>query len=205
MSSKNKVDPTIRPAFLADTATLTVLMDIAGEGVPNRLWLEMAEPGRSALEVGRERARREEGGFSYRHTTVALAGDEIAACLIGYLLDDPYDLTGLDDMPEPFRPLVRLEAKAPGTWYVNVIATFPEYRGQGIGARLLEIAGDRTREAGAAASSIIVGSWNAGAARLYSRCGYQVVAQEPAILPEAYLQTGDWLLMTRSLTKRTSS
>jgi ribosomal protein S18 acetylase RimI-like enzyme len=133
-----------------------------------------------------------------------LVGDEIAACLIGYLLEDPYDLTGLDDMPEAFRPLVRLEAKAPGTWYVNVIATFPEYRGQGLGARLLELTDDRTREAGASASSIIVGSWNAGAARLYSRCGYQVVAREPAILPEAYPQTGDWLLMTRPLTRRTS-
>ncbi len=204
MISSAKAEATTRPALLADAATLTVLMDIAGEGVPNRLWLEMAEPGRSALEVGRQRARREEGGFSYRHTTVALVGDEIAACLIGYLLDDPYDLTGLDDMPEPFRPLVRLEAKAPGTWYVNVIATFPEYRGQGLGARLLEVADDRTREAGASASSIIVGSWNTGAVRLYARCGYQAVAREPAILPEAYPQTGDWVLMTRPLAKRTS-
>ena len=145
MTSNTKSAPTIRAASLADAAAMAVLVDIAGEGVPNRLWLEMAESGRSALELGRERARREEGGFSYRHTTVAMVDDEIAACLIGYLLDDPYDLTGLDNMPEPFRPLVRLEAKAPGTWYVNVIATFPEYRNQGLGARLLEVADDQTR------------------------------------------------------------
>ena len=204
MTSNTKSAPTIRAASLADAAAMAVLVDIAGEGVPNRLWLEMAESGRSALELGRERARREEGGFSYRHTIVAMVDDEIAACLIGYLLDDPYDLTGLDNLPEPFRPLVRLEAKAPGTWYVNVIATFPEYRNQGLGARLLEVADDQTREAGASASSIIVGSWNEGAARLYSRCGYRAVAREPAILPEAYPQTGDWLLMTRSLSKRRS-
>ncbi|MEM7193267.1 MAG: GNAT family N-acetyltransferase, partial [Pseudomonadota bacterium] len=133
-------EATFRPATLADAATLTVLMDIAGEGAPNQIWLDIAGPGHSALEVGRERARREEGGFSYRHTTIAMMGDEIAACLIGYPLPDPYDLSGVDDMPEPFRPLVRLEAQAPGTWYVNVMATFPEFRGQGLGTQLLTIA-----------------------------------------------------------------
>ncbi|ODS00930.1 hypothetical protein AUC68_13465 [Methyloceanibacter methanicus] len=189
------LEPTFRPATRADAATLAVLMDIAGEGVPNRLWLDMAGPGHSALEVGRERARREEGGFSYRHTTVAEIGDEIAACLIGYRLDDPYDLTGLDAMPEPFRPLLRLEAQAPGTWYVNVLATFAEYRGQGIGAKLLDIAGTHARDAGAPAPSIIVGSWNTGAERLYARAGFQTVAREPATLPPAYPQSGDWLLM----------
>lgn len=192
-------DPAFRPATLADAATLTVLMDIAGEGVPNRLWLEMAVPGQSALAIGRERARRDEGGFSYRHSTVAEIGGEIAACLIGYPLDDPYDLSGLDDMPEPFQPLVRLEAQVPGTWYVNVIATFSEYRGQGIGTQLLSIAEDRTRAAGATASSIIVGSWNTLAERLYARCGYETVARETAVLPASYPQSGDWILMTRPL------
>ncbi|MEM7399232.1 MAG: GNAT family N-acetyltransferase [Pseudomonadota bacterium] len=191
--------PTFRPARLADAATLTVLMDIAGEGVPNRLWLEMARPGHSALEVGRERARREEGGFSYRHTTVAEIDDEIVACLIGYVLDDPYDLSDLDDMPEPFRPLIRLEAQAPGTWYVNVMATFAEYRGQGLGTELLNVAAERTREAGASASSIIVGSWNTSAERLYVRCGYQPIARDTAILPESYPHSGDWILMVRPL------
>jgi len=193
------LEPTFRPATLADAATLTVLMDIAGEGVPNRLWLDMAGPGHSALEVGRERARREEGGFSYRHTTVAEIDGEIAACLIGYVLDDPYDLSDLDEMPEPFRPLVRLEAQAPGTWYVNVMAAFAEYRGQGLGTKLLDVAVDRTREAGASASSIIVGGWNTGAERLYARCGYKVIAREPAILPDAYPQSGDYVLMVRPL------
>lgn len=191
--------PTFRPATLSDAATLSVLMDIAGDGAPNWLWLKIAGPGHSALEVGRERARREEGGFSYRHTTVAQIGDEIAACLVGYPLDDPYDLSGLDDMPEPFRPLVRLEAQAPGTWYVNVIAAFAEFRGQGIGAKLLDIAETRALELGTPAASIIVGSWNTGAERLYARCGYQAVAREPAILPPAFPQSGDWILMVRPL------
>jgi GNAT superfamily N-acetyltransferase len=191
--------PTFRPAALADTSALAVLVDIAGEGAPNRLWLDMAGPGHSALEVGRERARREEGGFSYRHATVAEIGDEVVACLIGYRLDDPYDLSDHDELPAMFQPLVRLEAQAPGTWYVNVLATVTEHRGHGLGMKLLEIANDRAREAGASAASIIVGSWNEGAGRLYRRAGYDPVASEPAVLPPDLPQSGDWILMTRPL------
>ncbi len=93
------LEPTFRAANLADASALAVLVDIAGDGVPNWLWHNLAGPGRSALEVGRERARREEGGFSYRHAILAVIENEVVACLIGYPLDEPYDLNGLEDMP----------------------------------------------------------------------------------------------------------
>jgi ribosomal protein S18 acetylase RimI-like enzyme len=193
--------PAFRSARLGDAVALAALVDIAGEGGPNRLWLDMAGPGQSALEVGRERARREEGGCSYRHATVAEIGDEIVACLIGYRLDDPYDLSDVDELPAMFQPLVCLEAQAPGTWYVNVLATFTEHRRQGLGMKLLDVANDRARATGASAASIIVGSWNEGAGRLYRRAGYDPIAGEPAVLPPDLPQVGDWILMTRPLTK----
>ncbi len=192
-------EPTFRCATLADACALAVLVDIAGKGAPNWLWRSLALPGQSALEVGRDRARRTEGGFSYRHATLATVGDEIAACLIVYPLDDPYDLTGLGDMPPLAQPLMRLEAQAPGSWYVNVLATFPEFRGQGIGAKMLDIAEEKAREAGANTASIIVGSWNSGAIRLYQCAGYRTVASEPAVLPPDFPQSGDWILLTRLL------
>jgi ribosomal protein S18 acetylase RimI-like enzyme len=192
--------PTIRPATLADASALAVLVDIAGEGIPNWLWHRLAGPGVSALEVGRDRARREEGGFSYRRATILEVGDEIAGCLIVYPLDDPYDLSDLDEMPAHVQPLVRLEAQAPGTWYVNVLATFPEFRRQGIATKLLDIADSKGREAGAKAMSIIVGSWNVVAAALYARAGYAATAFERAILPPGFSREGDWILMVKSLT-----
>ena len=136
---------TFRPAAKADAAALAVLVDIAGEGLPAHLWGTLKAPGQSILEVGRERAARETGGFSYRNAVVAEVDGEIAACLVGYRLDDPYDLGALDDIPELFRPLVLLEAKAPGSWYVNVLATFPEFRRHGIGLELLGIAERKSR------------------------------------------------------------
>jgi ribosomal protein S18 acetylase RimI-like enzyme len=190
---------TFRPATPADASALAVLVDIAGEGIPNGFWHELAGPGCSALEVGRGRARREEGGFSYRHATLAETGGEIAACLIVYPLDDPYDLSNLDDMPTHVHPLVRLEAQAPGSWYVNVLSTFPEFRGHGIGAALLEVAENKARAAGANTMSIIVGSWNEGAWRLYQRAGYATIASEPAILPAGFPRRGDWILLLKSI------
>lgn len=190
--------PTFRPATLADTSALAVLIDIAGDGMPNAMWRALAAPGQSTLEVGRARARREEGGFSYCNAVVAEVAGEVAACLVGYRLDDPYQLPDFADLPDLVRPLVTLEAKAPGSWYVNVLATFAEFRGQGIGAGLLRAAEAEGRKGNAPAMSIIVGSWNAGAARLYQRAGYADVAREPAILPPGFSHKGDWVLMVRS-------
>ncbi|MGH6866681.1 MAG: GNAT family N-acetyltransferase [Methyloceanibacter sp.] len=191
--------PAFRPARLPDASALAVLVDIAGEGMPNFMWSTLAAPGQSTLELGRERARREAGGFSYRHATVAEIDGEIAGSLVGYRLDDPYDLGALDEMPEIVRPLVRLEAKAPSSWYVNVLATFPEFRGQGIGGRLLDIAEQKGREERAPALSVVVGSWNGGAARLYGRAGYEAVSSEPAMIFPGCPHEGDWVLMVRSL------
>ena len=183
--------PAFRSARLGDAVALAALVDIAGEGGPNRLWLDMAGPGQSALEVGRERARREEGGCSYRHATVAEIGDEIVACLIGYRLDDPYDLSDVDELPAMFQPLVCLEAQPPGTCYQNELTTITEHRRPGLGMKLLDVANDRARATGASAASIIVGSWNEGAGRLYRRAGYDPIASEPAVLTPDLPQVGD--------------
>ena len=193
------MEPSFRPATKADASALAVLVDIAGEGMPAYMWSTLAAPGQSVLEFGRERAARDSGGFSWRNAVVAEIGGEIAACLVGYRLDDPYDLGVLADTPEIVRPLVKLEAKAPGSWYVNVLATFPEFRRHGIAARLLDIAERSGREAGAPSLSVIVGSWNEGAARLYRRACYAPVAREPAIPFPGCPHKGDWLLMVKSL------
>jgi ribosomal protein S18 acetylase RimI-like enzyme len=88
------------------------------------------------------------------------------------------------------RPLVRLEAKAPGSWYVNVLATFPEFRRHGIGRELLAIAENKGRETAAPALSVI---------RLYRRASYALAAKERAIPFPGSPHEGDWVLMVKSL------
>jgi ribosomal protein S18 acetylase RimI-like enzyme len=175
-------------------------VDIAGEGMPAHMWSTLAAPGQSILEVGRERAVRETGGFSWKNAVIADVGGEVAACLVGYRLDDPYDLSALAEMPPNVQPLIKLEAKAPGSWYVNVLATFPEFRRRGLATKLLEIAESKGRETNARALSVIVGSWNETAARRYRRAGYDNVATAPALPFPGSHREGDWVLMVKSLT-----
>ena len=80
---------------------------------------------------------------------------------------------------------------------MNVLATFSEFQGQGLGTKLLEVAETRARAAGARATSIIVGSWNESAARLYEREGFKAIATEPATPPPEFPLKGDWTLMLR--------
>ena len=130
-------DLRLRPARKDDAEALARLIDIAGEGFGMYLWSQAAKPGETALEIGKRRAQREEGGFSYRHATIAEVDRRVAGLLLGYRLPEPYVLGDVSALPEMVRPLVELEAEAPGTWYVNALAAFPEYRGRGIGTRLL--------------------------------------------------------------------
>ena len=194
-----KLKPSFRPARKSDAVALAALIDIAGEGLPVCLWSRMKAPEQSVFEFGRSRAAREEGNFSYKNATVADVDGEVVAGLVDYRLDDPYDTGDLNDLPEVVRPLVELESKAPGSWYINVVAAFPEFRGQGIGARLLALAEDHGRARKAASASLIVAGDNAGAVRLYARSGYAEAARAPLVAFPECPHGGDWVLMTKPI------
>lgn len=196
-----ELEPPFLPATPDDAEALAQLVNMAGEGLPLYLWERMAEPGRTGWDVGRERALREQGAFSYRNAITLRVGDDpagaVMSCLIGYgIPDEPEPVDS--DMPPMFVPLQELENLAPGTWYVNVLATFPEHRGRGHGSRLLEFAEARSRAAGLRGMSIIVEDANAGARRLYERHGYREVARRP-IVKEGWASGGaEWVLLVKA-------
>lgn len=187
----------LRPARKDDARTLALLIDMAGEGFGSYLWSQSARPDESPLDVGMRRAQREEGGFSYRHATLAEADGDVAGLLLGYRLDDPYDTGDVHSLPELIRPLVELEAEAPGSWYVNALAVFPEFRGCGLGTVLLAEAERIAPSSGAARLSLIVADENEGAKRLYLREGYSVAARRPLVPFPGLGHGGDWVLMTK--------
>lgn len=188
-------DILIRAATKKDARALAELINFAGEGMPLYLWDKMREGGETDWEVGYRRAARDEGGFSWRNTTVAEAGGNVAGCLIGYRLGDKPEEIDYDTMPPMFVPLQELENLAPSTWYINVLAAYPEYRGQGLGTRLLGIAKQEARTAGSTGLSLIVSESNSGARRLYERCGFHEVATRPMV-KEGWKNEGrSWVLL----------
>jgi ribosomal protein S18 acetylase RimI-like enzyme len=191
------LEPPFRYATPDDAAALAELINFAGEGLPLYLWTSMVGPGESAWEVGRGRALREVGSFSYRNAVIAEAGGRIVAGLVGYALPDAPDPIDYDQMPPIFVPLQKLENLAPRTWYVNVLATYPEYRGKGYGTRLLGVADRLALVTGSTGLSIIVSEANAGARRLYERCGYRERARR-AMVKERWQNPGEsWVLMIK--------
>lgn len=190
---------TLRPARREDASHLVALIDIAGRGLPSFFWRQAAGPGQSVIEVGRQRAMREEGGFSYRNARIAEADGVVVGMLLGYRQPDTMVLPDLADVPELIRPLIELEALAPGTWYLNAVAIYPEARGRGYGARLLAEADRIAAEEKARDVSLITEAANAGAQRLYERCGYRRLASRPFVaFDERMPQPNEWLLMVKT-------
>ena len=190
----------IRPARKTDASEMVVLIDSAGYGAPLWVWAGMRTDEPSVLEVGRKRAMREEGGFSYRNAFIAEKDGAVQGMLVGYRLDDPYDTGDLDNFAKEFRSLVELEALAPGSWYINVLAVHGEYRGRGLGERLLAHAEEVARATGAEQMSVIFESANEGAGRLYRRVGYGEIARRPRIAqPGSYSDSKEWVLLIKDL------
>ena len=192
-------EPPFRAATREDAAAMAELVNVAGENLPLYLWSRMAAPGQSAWEFGRLRAQREEGAFSYRNTVIVEAADGGAAgCLIGYPLPKRPDPIP-PDLPPLFRPLQELENFAPATWYVNVLAVYPEHRGRGLGVSLLALADRIAADLGSSGLSIIVSDANAGARRLYERRGYREAATRPMV-KDGWENAGrNWVLLVRGL------
>jgi ribosomal protein S18 acetylase RimI-like enzyme len=192
-----KLTPPLRRATPDDAHALTELGNMAGDGLPLHLWGRIAEPGKDAWAVGRERARREEGAFSFRNAIVAEAAGAVAACLIGYLEPAEPQPIDYDAMPAMFLPLQELENIAPGTWYVNVLATYPEHRSKGFGTQLLSLADAIAAEEGAPGLSIIVSDANDGARRLYERCGYREIARRTMVKEDWDGPGESWVLLVK--------
>lgn len=190
---------TIRKATIGDAPKLAELMNMAGEGIPAYLWESAAEPGEDVMALGVGRVTRAEGGFSYTNAYVALSDGSIAGMLLGYRLPDPYDTGPLNEIPAVVRPLLELESLAPGSWYVNAVATDPAYRGQGLGHQLMELAEQLASEANAKALSLIVAEQNDLARRLYEKIGYHTIARRPIVQFPGCPHTGDWILMKKDL------
>jgi len=178
---------------------LARLLNLAGEGIPKYLWQAEAEAGESPLDVGARRAARNEGSFSYLNIKVCTADDKLLGMCLSYAQPDPYEIGDLNNYSSVVRPLVLLESKAPGSWYINALATFEPYRGQGVASMLLEDAEQQAKAQGVTQLSLIVATENNSAVSLYESSGYHAFAEEAVVDYPGALHGGEWLLMLKNL------
>jgi ribosomal protein S18 acetylase RimI-like enzyme len=187
----------LRSATPEDARALVELNNFAGEGLSLFAWECMAEPGETGWECGVRRARCDVGPSSWRNTRVIEEADTVAACLLGFPLPEVFEPIDLAETPPVIVPLEELERLVPGTWYLAVVAAYPEFRGRGFGSMLIEHASGLAAKAHCTGVSLIVADTNPGARRLYERSGYVERARCAAVKQGWDGAVREWILMVR--------
>ena len=188
----------IRKAEASDAAHLVRFINMAADDLPMYFWRKSVGPEVDAIAYGMESAAHATGSFSYSNAWLAETGSEVAACLLGYPAEDePAPIA--PDTPPVFVPLLELEALAPGSWYLNVLATYESFRGRGCGSALLAKAEDITRAGGRRVISLITADTHHEAQRLYAAKGYTEIARRPVVKGDWQVDATEWILMTKTL------
>lgn len=188
----------IREARASDAADLVRFINMAADDLPLHFWQKSVGPTGDPMAYGRERAARETGSFSFRNAWLAEVDGAVAACLLGYPAEDePAPIA--PDTPAIFVPLLELEALAPGSWYLNVLATYEGFRGKGCGGALLARAEEITRLQGRKTISLITADTHRDAQRLYAAKGYAEQARRPVVKGDWQVEATEWILMTKPL------
>jgi ribosomal protein S18 acetylase RimI-like enzyme len=185
---------TFRAATREDSGKIAELFRISSDGVVEYVWSTLAPeyPGLEPLEIGAVRYAQEEGNLSYTNCVVAEREGEVVGQLCTYLVESGAEMT--DEPADPIlEPYERLEI--PGTLYISSLAVFDEFRGMGLGTKMLSIARDQARESSLDALSLLVFEQNIGAVRLYQRKGFREVDRAPVVPHPLIHHTGDVVLM----------
>ncbi len=188
----------IRQARASDAEHLARFINMAADDLPLHFWRKSVGPDGDAWAWGKERAARESGSFSYRNAWLAEVDGAVAACLLGYPAEEapaPID----PDTPPIFVPLLELEALAPGSWYLNVLATYDAFRGKGAGSALLAHAEEVARTAGHGVISLIAADTHPAALRLYAAKGYREVERRPVVKQDWQVAATEWILFTKAV------
>ena len=187
----------IRKATPEDCRSIAELALIAGDGIPAFFWEQSRAKGQQVIDVGIQNLRSESANFSYKNVHVAELDNEVAGMILAYRLPDKENADKPDDYPEFLQPMIELENCVSGTFYINMIATYPKYRNMSIGTTLMRLADGLAERAGCDLLSVQVFEQNSRAMRLYRRLGYNPVETRPVIEHVSHPYTSNIVLLTR--------
>lgn len=182
-----------RPAVIEDCHDIARLFKIASGGVAEYTWTTMQAdyPGLSPIEIGERRYASDKTVFTYKNSIVAGNDNHVMGVLVTFPIAEE-----VDEPSETDQVLAPYSLEAPGSWYICAMALFPEFRGQGLGTKLLAIARSQAQDGGFNELSLLVFEQNTGAVRLYERNGFETI-DRAAVVPHKSIQyTGNILLMT---------
>lgn len=130
--------------------------------------------------IFRELAAREDTQYSYRNTLIAEVDGAVAGAIIGYDGARLHELRApiFELMERHFGEVLIIEDETEaGEFYLDSCAIFEQYRGMGIGSRLICAMRERAFAAGHKCAGLIVDKDNPEAERLYRRLGFVCVGE----------------------------
>jgi ribosomal protein S18 acetylase RimI-like enzyme len=192
----------IRNAEKTDAQALAQIADMAGHGLMQLLY-EGLLPGKSVIDTIIERRIFAPRSFS----TLARwrVATDVSGNILGGLNSYPHDVMMaappdplLDESRlKPIAALSEMEASAVNSYYLNIIAVFPEYRGSGGGFALMQEAERLAREENLRRISLCTFENDPSLLRFYRRQGFEVRATCPIGQHPAFQMDGN--LMMREL------
>lgn len=194
-----------RLARQTDCTHLALFADMATRCLTSHLWCLAATAGQSAFEVGRSIIRNDAQHFShFSNWRVAELDGDVVGAINTCLLPPPValPLSPPQPMPEATRAPNELKALATGTCYLSAAALYPEHQGRGFGSALIDEAVSQARHGGAGQLTLLVGSFNTQAHRLYLRCGFEEWARRPFTAFPGSDSPGEWVLMRKAIPKK---
>ena len=187
-----------RQAREDDGAHLALFADMATRRLFSYVWNLSSVAGQSMFEVGRTIICTDtQHPTHFRNWRVAELNGAVIGALNAYELPQP-----AATFSPPLEPLVgpsELKAIAAQSFYLSAVALYQEHRGLGLGSAMLNEADSMAQTFGASRLSLMLGSFNTKAHRLYLRQGFEEKARRPFIAFEGSDAVGEWILMQKDL------
>lgn len=186
-----------RPAVKEDSATMAELIRIAAGGMVDFLFHDLIE-GVTPLQILANGLKNDRFPHTYKNALVAVSGQDV----VGVALSYPSQYHGVTEALTAFVPQERLghlqafyEARVEDSLYLDSLAVFEKFRGQGVGGRLISLTKEKAMADGFETVSLIALADNAPALSVYWRHGFEVVADIP-VEPHKFIphQGGSLLL-----------
>lgn len=184
----------IRPATLEDSGHFARVFEVASFGLAPYFWRQKAGPEGDPHQVALASMRDKLVNAAPNTALVADRDGQVAGGIMTYAIGSEPDACppGCDPV---IASLIELENKALNTHYINAIAVFPEFQGQGIGTALLRRV---LRNAGPDGMSLIAEDQNLPARALYKREGFVDVATVPIVKGGWQTVSNAFVLMKRA-------
>lgn len=189
-----------RPAMPEDGAAIAGLICQAGGGLYEFLFDDLI-PFVRAFDIVAAGVGMSDSPLSWENCLVATGGSAGVVGVANFFpadsISDETFLSLVSDRFEQIRPMLQLLDR--GSMFLNAVAVAGNYRGNGIGTRLIERAEARALEAGLPRLSLHVWVDNVPAIRLYKRHGFTEVGIAELVDSPRLPHRGGSLLMRKTL------